>query len=338
MNPNPYYQNWSYGYTLAPDTEQSRGAYTMYGQVQGSNQANLSTIQPHGAGTWAQIKQEYPNSGIKNQMFVTSSNSTLKSEVEEQMIGPVKPASEPPAQIDPVKALAKLHELAFTNKLVERFEKVQDPEAGNPQMTEYVVKLFIGTEEYEGRGTNLKCARQNAALKALSNTKYQTAKEKKLTMFNTAKRIGVTATSELHEIAAKKGVHVDFKFLEPYNFEFKHSMRMWSKKDMLGNYRVQLNVAGYEFYGQAELPQQAKHNASTQALPIVRQMADPSGAGKVIAKPGGLPIPEEEESVPVSGDVKNTTMLLNEIAMTNNCTPEWTLLSETGPAHARIYT
>ena len=33
-------------------------------------------------------------------MFVTSSNSTLKSEVEEQMIGPVKPASEPPAQVD----------------------------------------------------------------------------------------------------------------------------------------------------------------------------------------------------------------------------------------------
>ena len=28
--------------------------------------------------------------------------------------------------------------------------------------------------------------------------------------------------------------------------------------------RVQLNVAGYEFYGQAELPQQAKHNAATQ--------------------------------------------------------------------------
>ena len=42
------------------------------------------------------------------------------------------------------------------------------------------------------------------------------------------------------------------------------SMRMWSKKEMLGNYRVQLNVCGYEFYGQAELPQQAKHNAATQ--------------------------------------------------------------------------
>ncbi len=44
------------------------------------------------------------------------------------------------------------------------------------------------------------------------------------------------------------------------------SMRMWSKKEMLGNYRVQLNVCGYEFYGQAELPQQAKHNAATQVL------------------------------------------------------------------------
>lgn len=30
---------------------------------------------------------------------------------------------------------------------------------------------------------------------------------------------------------------MDFKFLEPFNFEFKHSMRMWDKKEMLGNYR-----------------------------------------------------------------------------------------------------
>ena len=52
----------------------------------------------------------------------------------------------------------------------------------------------------------------------------------------------MTATSELHELAAKKGVNIDFKFLEPFNFEFKAAMRMWSKKEMLGNYRsVQRN-------------------------------------------------------------------------------------------------
>ena len=29
-------------------------------------------------------------------------------------------------------------------------------------------------------------------------------------------------------------------------------------------HRVQLNVAGYEFFGQADLPQTAKHNAASQ--------------------------------------------------------------------------
>ena len=45
---------------------------------------------------------------------------------------------------------------------------------------------------------------------------------------------------------------------------------------------LQLNVAGYEFYGQAELPQQAKHNAATQALPVVRSLPDPA------ATPGAI--------------------------------------------------
>ena len=92
-------------------------------------------------------------------------------------------------------------------------------------------------------------------MQALQNTKYQTKEEKKaqiptlskkcllylsdfnFSSFSATKKIGVTATSELYEWATKKGVFVDFKFLEPYNFEFKHSMRMWDKKEMLGNYR-----------------------------------------------------------------------------------------------------
>jgi len=138
------------------------------------------------------------------------------------------------------------------------------------------VNLFLGTETYQGMGSSIKLAKQNAAVQALKSTKYQSMIEKKYSMNTISnRRIGVTATSELHELATKKGVRVDFKFLEPFNFEFKHSMRMWNKKEMLGNYRVQLNVAGYEFYGQAELPQQAKHNAATQ----VRRVGDISATG-----------------------------------------------------------
>jgi len=359
---NPYYTNWSYGYTLAPANDQSRGAYTSaytYTQQQpppqppqppkqsqhgGANQANLTSINSissHEMNTWSDPWTEVKSDPVvKTQPFVTSSNLTLKQEIEQniQLIGPVKPVQvSASTQVDPTLSVAKLHELAMSNKLVERYETLQEPKSDNA-VTEYSVQLFIGTETYEGKADTLKLAKQNAALQALANTKYRTSREKKLSMFTTARRIGTTATSELHEVAAKKGLTVDFKFLEPYNFEFKPSMRMWHKKDMLGNYRVQLNVAGYEFYGQAELPQQAKHNASTQALEIVRKMPDPSGAGKVIAKPGGVE-PDDQPPQPVDQkEGKNTTMMLNEIAVNNGCTPEWTLISESGPAHAKLYT
>merc|ERR1719350_2070212 len=162
-------------------------------------------------------------------------------------------------------ALMKLHELASVNRLVERYEKVEEAASSGSPNTVFKVNLFLGSETYQGSGSNIKLAKQAAAVQALATTKYQTTNEKRFALTTISnRRIGVTATSELHELATKKGVRVDFKFLEPFNFEFKHSMRMWNKKEMLGNYRVQLNVAGYEFYGQAELPQQAKHNAATQ--------------------------------------------------------------------------
>ena len=77
---------------------------------------------------------------------------------------------------------------------------------------------------------------------------------------------GVTATQELHELATKKGVEAKFKFLEPFNFEFKSAMRLWSRDEMRGNYEVQLSVAGYNYFGKADLPQQAKHNAAIQVF------------------------------------------------------------------------
>ena len=51
---NPYYQNWSYGYTLQPSTDQSRGAYNVqYGGHQGGPGGHQ---QAQGANNWAQIK------------------------------------------------------------------------------------------------------------------------------------------------------------------------------------------------------------------------------------------------------------------------------------------
>lgn len=337
MHPYRQYNNWNYGYTLAPATEQSRGAYTTYGDTDTTEEAADSKAWFQESNGGAQ------SSAPKSQAFVTSSNRTLSEEIStSKFIGPQVPGHvSPSTQADPQKALVKLHELAIANRLVERYEKVDEPGPGS-KFPEFKVKLFIGTETYEGSGSNIKAAKQSAALQALVNTKYRTSKEQKLSMFATARRIGVTATSELHELAAKKGVAVEFKFLEPYNFEFKHSMRMWSKKEMLGSYRVQLNVGGYEFYGNAELPQQAKHNAATQALPIVRSLPEPSSQGHVIATPApkGDNVASNEVSAVSTGDINdvNVTMALNQIAMINSCVPEWTLISESGPPHQKLFT
>lgn len=364
---NPYYQNWNYGYTLGASTEKSRGAYTvqppLYNQQQGgANPANLRTpqtpisqpkLEPGSIGGWAQVKREQPPAPpLKAQVFVTAGPTSSAPGVSSAppVIGPTQPTVWPTTEQAAV-ALTKLHELAIANKLVERYDKVEEiPVAGGTNI-QFKVNLFLGNETYQGFGPTIKHAKQVAAVQALKSTKYQTSNERKFSMAVTGRRIGVTATSELHELATKKGVTVDFKFLEPFNFEFKHSMRMWNKKEMLGNYRVQLNVAGYEFYGQAELPQQAKHNAATQAMAIVRNLPDPSGTAKVLTAPplpGAVkpmaeppiinPIFAAANQVDTPSVEKNVNMALNEIAMVNECVPEWTLMSESGPPHQKQFT
>ena len=73
-------------------------------------------------------------------------------------------------------------------------------------------------------------------MQALVTTKYKAMSTMK------ARPDGVTATSQLHELATKKGVEVDFHFLEPFNFNFHKAMRMWKKDEMRGNYTVKGSV------------------------------------------------------------------------------------------------
>jgi len=359
-------------YTVYGGAGGAKNANTVYGGANHANLATPTTTTTQGkVSGWAQVKGTQPANPPKAQVFVTAapsasavkseaiaSTTTIKSEpasstpgpssdwAQAPAIGPTKPqAVVSPSQGDQTAAVAliKLHELASANKLVERYEKVEEAAVSGSPGTVFKVNLFLGTETYQGTGSSIKLAKQNAAVQGLRSTKYQSSSEKKYSMNMLGnRRIGVTATSELHELATKKGVRVDFKFLEPFNFEFKHSMRMWNKKEMLGNYRVQLNVAGYEFYGQAELPQQAKHNAATQAMPIVRNLPDPAGTAAVVAAPAAGVEAGSGAMIscgPSGGpDQKNVNMALNEIAMMNGCVPEWTLVSEAGPPHQKMFT
>jgi len=340
---NPYFQNWNYGYTLGPPSEQTKGAYTTYEQQQGGGSGQ---VKQEPQQSWGQQQGRSDRSSMpppQAQKFVAAGSQPIIKQEQSPSIGPNKPqAVVNPSQYGDTPAAAaslfKLHELAVQNRLVEKYETVKEEQMGaSPQM--FKVNLILGTETYQGQGPSVKMAKQIAAVQALKETKYQSALEQRYSMAGGGRKpIGVTATSELHELAVKKGVRIEFKFLEPFNFEFKHQMRMWSKDEMRGNYRVQLNVAGYEFFGQADLPQTAKHNAASQAMAVVKALPDPSGVAQVVNPPlPGAP-KAEPVSVPISMDGKNVNMALNEIAMCNGCVPEWTMIGEQGPPHQKTFT
>ena len=44
------------------------------------------------------------------------------------------------------------------------------------------MNLFLGTETYQGSGSTIKLAKQNAAVQALATTKYQTINEKRFAL------------------------------------------------------------------------------------------------------------------------------------------------------------
>ena len=246
-------------------------------------------------------------------------------------------SSSPAAVYDPSNTVMKLHALAIHNHVVELYEKA---DTAIPGM--HAVRLKLGEEVYAGVGTTFKLAKQDAATKALNETKLSKPAEKKTLK---PRPVGITATQELHELATKKGLSPTFKFLEPYNFEFKPSMRLWSKEEMRGNYRVQLTVGTMEFMGHADLPQQAKHNAAVQALPYLNQMPNikpPSKAATIpnATGPGasGGASKKATESAAMTKEGKNVIMVLNEIAMQQQVCIDWNILDEDGPPHMRAFT
>ena len=82
---NPYYANWSYGYTLHPSTEASRGAYQV--QYGGPGQPT----------NWSQIKdQSPPVPPPKAKVFITASPASVKTE-------PVTVSSPGPGTAETVK-------------------------------------------------------------------------------------------------------------------------------------------------------------------------------------------------------------------------------------------
>ena len=93
-----------------------------------------------------------------------------------------------------------------------------------------------------------------------------------------------------------------------------------------------------EFMGHADLPQQAKHNASVQALPYLHQMADIKPPAKAAAIPNNSQAKQATETASMTKEGKNVIMVLNEIAMQQQVCIDWNIVDEDGPPHMRAFT
>lgn len=231
---------------------------------------------------------------------------------------------------DPHGALKRIQMLAQHNCIEAMFNETA-------YEGKYKVTLSLGTETYEGTGTSALDAKHNAALQAVTNTHYRQKSTMKIRPEN------ATPTSDLNVLASRKGLKMEFVFLEPANFVYNSAMKMWSKDDMRGNYRVKLEIAGMEFYGQADMPQLAKHNASRQALPVIQALPDMKDVLQQQAL-NSATTPSSSESGEITNSVSepvaptDATTELNRISMCRDIAPVWETVNESGPAHQKIFT
>lgn len=344
---DPYAAQWAhYGYAIsAPADAGATAAYPAYYNYPATAAAPQAGVQVTTAGSTAQaavVKPQYQRPRTLVRPQVAAHNTAVPPPSAPPPVPTtnyyptkafVKAGAEgggPGQEYDAANSVMKLHQLAIHNQLADVYEKA---ESALPQMQ--AVKVKLGAEEYVGMGSTFKAAKQDAATKALEQSKLPKPPERKTLK---ARPVGITATQELHELATKKGLTAKFKFLEPYNFEFKASMRLWSKEEMRGNYRVQLTCGTMEFMGHADLPQQAKHNASVQALPYLHQMQDIKPPAKAAAIPKNSQAKQATETASMTKEGKNVIMVLNEIAMQQQVCIDWNIVDEDGPPHMRAFT
>ena len=109
-------------------------------------------------------------------------------------------------------------------------------------------------------------------------------------------------------------------------------------KHLLIHYVFFFSLGTMEFMGHADLPQQAKHNASVQALPYLNQMPDIKPPSKAAAIPKNSQSKKETETASMTKEGKNVIMVLNEIAMQQQVCIDWNIVDEDGPPHMRAFT
>jgi len=154
-------------------------------------------------------------------------------------------------------------------------------------------------------------------------------------------RIYRSPTAELYELAQRKAVEVKLTFLRPAGFERKKVRWNIPKEELIGHYEVQICVVGnclpnvFEaiyFFGSADLPQVAKHNASREVLPFLRNLQDSKSFVKSLCA-GFVPNAPDGSIKGYSGEIISK---LHQIGIAQGESLVWDLVEDNGPLHTKF--
>ncbi|KAM3967503.1 LOW QUALITY PROTEIN: double-stranded RNA-binding protein Staufen [Aphomia sociella] len=260
-----------------------------------------------------------------------------------------------------------VNELARYNKIKHQYRLTS--ETGPAHKKIFTVTLRLGdTEEYTAEGSSIKRAQHAAATSALAGTSFPPPPPRAPQPLTTAhahhRHSGtVMPTVELNALAMKLCQPAVYSSIPPVAAarlpRARPPYRLPAPQPpgapgfvpyqrMLGPglvYRVRVMVGGRAWLGEGATPQAARHDAAARAL---RDLRPPPPTARVAstAPAAGGDTPAAATAADENGDsatdllnseVKSPVSLVHELALKRNLSVQFTVKSERGPPHMRVF-
>ncbi|XP_071803940.1 double-stranded RNA-binding protein Staufen homolog 2-like [Asterias amurensis] len=179
----------------------------------------MSQVTSHPVAS-GQMPMRSPGSGVAPSASAGNNMSAGSGTVGQIVQGPAGAAGAGPTELNMANTKEKtpmchLNELARFNKLQPQYELVE--ETGPAHEKQFTVRLVLGNQKYEAKGTSIKKAQHQAAEQALLNCNMPAPKPRnpRLQKSPVPNPNALTATVELNSQAMKAGVIIQYAPIGP---------------------------------------------------------------------------------------------------------------------------
>lgn len=220
-----------------------------------------------------------------------------------------------------------INELARYNKISHQY--TLDDEQGPAHKKTFYVTLKLGENEtYAENGPSIKKAQHMAASVALEKTSYTHPPPK-------PPKNRTTHELELNALAMKRGEQTFYKPLDtryPHYPQQNYNYRGVYNHRMPRVFYVSLRVGQREFIGEGHNRQEARNDAATKALNILKKLPLPNEDMKKTEMLSPEKLETNEKDL-----LKSEISLVHEIALRRNLNVIFDVIRESGPPHMKSF-